>query len=150
MRRDAVKGAGVVDQRVGDVQIGPELDQEKGVLWALVIEIFESAFAGGEFVTDLSEVDVFQQRVRVTCVHSADLDEEVAVRVRPRVQERGELHQAQLAARYAPSLPLDVVVIVVVVVIGVVTVVGIEGQAGRRFDVRVPAQRRLPVEVRGD
>ena len=58
----AIKGAHVVLQV--RVQIGPEFDQEEGVLRPLLVQLLQAAGLLRELVVDLLHVHRFEERVR--------------------------------------------------------------------------------------
>ena len=52
----------------------PELDQNEGVLWALLIELLQPTLLLRELVVDLSDVHCLQEGVAVGRVHLTDVD----------------------------------------------------------------------------
>lgn len=56
---DAIKCSSIVLQ-VG-IEIGPELHQEEGILWALFVQLFEPATLLWIFVVDFLHVNGFQE-----------------------------------------------------------------------------------------
>ena len=55
----------------------PELDQNEGVLWALLIELLQPTLLLRELVVDLSDVHCLQEGVAVGRVHLTDVDKQV-------------------------------------------------------------------------
>ena len=55
----------------------PELDQEEGVLWPLLVELLQAALLLRELVVDLPDVHRLQHRVAVARVRLADVHEKV-------------------------------------------------------------------------
>jgi len=73
---DGVEGTSILVD-VG-AQIGPEFDEEEGVLRTFVEEFLEAALLLREFVVDLSDVHRLEHGVRIHC-WSADVHEQMLV-----------------------------------------------------------------------